>query len=203
MCVRLSSDGIHFAIVRGADPAQHPTPDDLALLLDRANGQPPEAASPTGPKWEEEETRSMRFLRQLAADDAPATVSATRKLRTHWEKLGGSGTAPARSPPVRSSCWVSQERRAAHLAAAALRRQRARRHSGGRVRPHGEPQPFTDRALRAELLNRVNGMEGVSLSEGKLKLRPGFRLSVLQDESNTERLFAALAWFPDCWARRD
>ncbi|EST27047.1 hypothetical protein M877_17395 [Streptomyces niveus NCIMB 11891] len=46
-------------------------------------------------------------------------------------------------------------------------------------------------------------MEGVSLSEGKLKLRPGFRLSVLQDESNTERLFAALAWFPDCWARRD
>ncbi|MFJ1896723.1 hypothetical protein [Streptomyces sp. NPDC088115] len=54
-----------------------------------------------------------------------------------------------------------------------------------------------------ELLNRLNAMEGVSLPEGKLELRPSIPLSVLEDDANRERLYATLAWFRDRWEERD
>ncbi|MEU6524969.1 hypothetical protein ABZ892_19665 [Streptomyces sp. NPDC046924] len=40
-------------------------------------------------------------------------------------------------------------------------------------------EPFTDRALRAELLTRLNALDGVDLPEGRLELRPNIRLSLL------------------------
>ncbi|MFC4033871.1 hypothetical protein ACFO3J_20650 [Streptomyces polygonati] len=64
-------------------------------------------------------------------------------------------------------------------------------------------EPFVDRARRMELLNRLNEMECVSLPEGKLELRPSFRLSVLEDDTNRERLYATLSWFRDCWEARN
>ncbi|MGW5254174.1 hypothetical protein ACWERW_14330 [Streptomyces sp. NPDC004012] len=63
--------------------------DDLALLLDSAEGKPLEVDSPAGPELQEKETRAARFLRRLAVTADLATVSAIRGLLTLWEKLGG------------------------------------------------------------------------------------------------------------------
>ncbi|MEK8145139.1 hypothetical protein NKH18_38345 [Streptomyces sp. M10(2022)] len=60
-------------------------------------------------------------------------------------------------------------------------------------------EPFTERSLRAELLDRLNRMEGVALSQGKLDLRPTFRLAVLEDARNRELLLETLGWFRDRW----
>ncbi|WP_243761116.1 hypothetical protein [Streptomyces sp. YIM 98790] len=64
-------------------------------------------------------------------------------------------------------------------------------------------RPFTDRAQRAELLRRLNELEGVDIPEGKLELRPGFRLSVLEKDRNHELLVETLTWFRDRWESRD
>lgn len=63
--------------------------------------------------------------------------------------------------------------------------------------------PFTDRALRAELLRRLNELEGVDIPEGKLELRPSFRLSLLEKDHNRKLLTETLAWFRDHWESRD
>jgi hypothetical protein len=64
-------------------------------------------------------------------------------------------------------------------------------------------EPFTDRALRAELLTRLNELEGVDIPEGKLELRPGFRLAVLEEDRNRELLCETLDWFRKCWENRE
>lgn len=202
---RLSADGIHFTITGAADPAQRLTVDDLALLLDSADGQPTETASPSGPERQGQETRAARFLRQLSADDAPATVSAIRELLTQWEKLGGWIGYGAGE--VTTSAFLMLGRSGAPgqgIWPLTLYPGSGRGGTAEVVFAHmANREPFTDRALRAELLNRLNEMEEVSIPEGKLELRPSFRLSVLEDDRNRERLFATLAWFRDCWERRD
>ncbi|WP_234365122.1 hypothetical protein [Streptomyces sp. RTd22] len=59
--------------------------------------------------------------------------------------------------------------------------------------------PFTDRALRAELLRRRNELEDIDLPEGKLELRPSFRLSLPEKDHNLKLLVDSLAWFRDRW----
>jgi hypothetical protein len=58
-------------------------------------------------------------------------------------------------------------------------------------------EPFTDVNLRDALRRRLNELDGVSIPEGKLGLRPSFPLTVLVDEENHKQLFATLAWFWD------
>ncbi|WP_234425468.1 hypothetical protein [Streptomyces kebangsaanensis] len=62
--------------------------------------------------------------------------------------------------------------------------------------------PFTDRALRAELLTRLNALDGVDIPEGKLELRPNIRLSLLEKNRNRELLAETLTWFRDRWESR-
>lgn len=64
-------------------------------------------------------------------------------------------------------------------------------------------EPFTDRALRAEFLGRLNDLDGIDIREGKLELRPNVRLSLLENDRNRELLAGALAWFRDRWESRD
>jgi len=59
--------------------------------------------------------------------------------------------------------------------------------------------PFTDRALRSELLARRTELGGADIPEGKLELRPDIRLSLLEKDSNVEVLAETLAWFRDRW----
>ncbi|MER5848709.1 hypothetical protein ABT126_17035 [Streptomyces sp. NPDC002012] len=64
-------------------------------------------------------------------------------------------------------------------------------------------EPFTDRGLRVELLRRLNELKGVDIPEGKLELRPNFRLSLLEGDDNRELLAETLAWFRHCWDTGD
>ncbi|WP_406501016.1 hypothetical protein OHA04_10150 [Streptomyces sp. NBC_01590] len=64
-------------------------------------------------------------------------------------------------------------------------------------------EPFTDRALRSEFLRQLNALEGVDIPEGKLELRPNFRLSLLEKDQNRDLLAETLAWFRDRWQSRD
>ncbi|WP_406501012.1 hypothetical protein OHA04_10000 [Streptomyces sp. NBC_01590] len=64
-------------------------------------------------------------------------------------------------------------------------------------------EPFIDRVLRAEFLRRLNDMEGVDIPEGKLELRPNFRLSLLERDHNRKLLTETLVWFRDRWGNRD
>lgn len=63
-------------------------------------------------------------------------------------------------------------------------------------------EPFTDRALRAEFLARLNALDGVDIPQGKLELRPNIRLSLLEKDRNRELLTETLTWFRDRWEGR-
>lgn len=204
---RLTADGIRFTVNGAADPTQRKSADDLALLItdsDDVQADDEDTAQRTV-RGQSEETRADRFFRQLATDDSPETVDAVRALLTGWEKLGG---------------WVShgagQAITSAHLMlgeAGAPGRgiwPLTLYPGGGRggtaevVFQHlAAREPFTDRGLRTELLRRLNEMKGVDIPEGKLELRPSFRLSVLEDSRNRELLAETLAWFRGRWEARD
>ncbi|KAF0650798.1 MULTISPECIES: GmrSD restriction endonuclease domain-containing protein [Streptomyces] len=205
---RLAGDGVRFTATGAADPAQRLTADDLAALLagtddDRTDGEDPAwdgtAAQPPG-----EETRAQRFFRQLAADDSPGTVEAVRALFTHWEELGG---------------WIGHG--AGHVTTSAYLMLGEAGGPGRGIWPMtlypgagrggtaevvfqymAVREPFTDRALRAGLLARLNALEGVDIPEGKLELRPNIRLSLVAQEGNRKLLAETLTWFRDRWVAR-
>ncbi|MFE1763339.1 DUF262 domain-containing protein [Streptomyces angustmyceticus] len=207
---RLAADGIHFTATGAADPAQRLVSDDLTQLLAGAEDAEDEQLGVAktvggGAGQRGEETRAARFFRQLAADDSDETVAAVRELLTEWEKYGG---------------WVGHG--AGEVATSAFLMLGKAGGPGSGIWPltlypgsgrggvaevvfqHlANREPFVDRALRAELLERMNQLEGVAIPEGKLELRPSFRLSLLEDERNRELLCEALAWFRERWEGRE
>ncbi|MGA5383501.1 GmrSD restriction endonuclease domain-containing protein [Streptomyces pseudogriseolus] len=205
---RLTADGIRFTASGAADPVQRLTADELASLLagtddDRADGedtaQHETAAAP------EAETRAERFFRQLAADDSAETVEAVRAVFTHWESLGG---------------WIGHG--AGHVTTSAYLMLGEAGAPGRGIWPMtlypgagrggtaevvfqymAAREPFTDRALRAEFLTRLNALDGVDIPDGKLELRPNIRLSLFEKDSNRTLLLEALTWFRDRWDSRN
>ncbi|QNP65436.1 GmrSD restriction endonuclease domain-containing protein [Streptomyces genisteinicus] len=201
---RLAADGIAFTAAGAADPAQRLSADDLARLLADPDEEGDEDASAAG-TGDGEETRAARFRRQLAADDSPATVAAVEELLASWEALGG---------------WIGhgagQTTTSAYLMLGAaglpgkgiwpltLYPGSGRGGTAEVVFQYlASRRPFTDRALRAELLARLNTMDGVDIPEGKLDLRPAFRLEILDDPRNRALLTETLAWFRDRWETRE
>ncbi len=57
--------------------------------------------------------------------------------------------------------------------------------------------PFDDAALRNELRRRLNTVEGITLPESKLGLRPSFPLDVLADAERRSAVLEVLRWFID------
>jgi hypothetical protein len=55
--------------------------------------------------------------------------------------------------------------------------------------------PFDSEDKRRELLDRLNGIAGVSLPDEAINRRPGIPLSVLRDESALMQFTAAFDWF--------
>ncbi|MGV9558841.1 GmrSD restriction endonuclease domain-containing protein [Streptomyces sp. NPDC003522] len=204
---RLAADGVRFTATGAADPAQRLTADDLAALLadtddDQADDE--DTAQDGTAETPGEETRAERFFRQLAAGDSPETVEAVRALFTHWEALGG---------------WIGHG--AGHVTTSAYLMLGKAGGPGHGIWPMtlypgtgrggtaevvfqymAAREPFTDRALRAELLTRLNTLDGVDLPEGKLELRPNIRLSLLEKDRNRELLAETLMWFRDRWENR-
>jgi alkylated DNA nucleotide flippase Atl1 len=207
---RLIADGVRFTVNGAADPAQRLTADDLAVLIAEDDGQADDedgedTAQRTPGGGNGEETRADRFFRQLSADDSPETVEAVRSLLTRWEELGG---------------WIGHG--AGQVTTSAYLMLGAAGAPGRGIWPltiypgtgrggtvevvfqHlAAREPFTDRALRVALLGRLNEIEGVDIPEGKLELRPSFRLSVLEKDRNRELLAETLTWFRDRWEKRE
>ncbi|GAA4702116.1 GmrSD restriction endonuclease domain-containing protein [Streptomyces youssoufiensis] len=204
---RLTADGIRFTVNGAADPTQRKSADDLALLItdsDDVEADDEDTAQRTV-RGQSEESRADRFFRQLATDDSPETVDAVRALFTGWEKLGGWVSHGA-GQAITSAYLMLGEAGAPGRGIWPLTLYPG----GGRggtaevVFQHlAAREPFTDRGLRAELLRRLNEMKGVDIPEGKLELRPSFRLSVLEDSRNRELLAETLAWFRGRWEARD
>jgi uncharacterized protein with ParB-like and HNH nuclease domain/alkylated DNA nucleotide flippase Atl1 len=204
---QLAADGVRFTATGAADLAQRLTSDDLAALLagtddDRADGE--DTAQDGAAEAPGEETRAERFFRQLAADDSPETVEAVRALFAHWQGLGG---------------WIGHG--AGHVITSAYLMLGEVGGPGRGIWPMtlypgagrggtaevvfqylAAREPFTDRALRAELLSRLNALDGVDVPEGKLELRPNIRLSLLEKDRNRELLTETLTWFRDRWEGR-
>jgi alkylated DNA nucleotide flippase Atl1 len=203
---RLTADGIRFTVTGSADPVQRLTADDLALLVaeddDRTESEDTAQRTPGGSQGEE--TRADRFFRQLAADDSPETVEAVRALFARWEKLGG-WIGHGAGQVMTSAFLMLGEAGAPGRGIWPLTLYPG----GGRggtaevvFQYLAAREPFTDRALRFELLSRLNELEGVDIPEGKLELRPNFRLSVLEKDRNRELLSETLAWFRKRWEER-
>ncbi|MEV7402672.1 DUF262 domain-containing protein [Streptomyces sp. NPDC091267] len=203
---RLSADGIRFTVHGAADPAQRLTADELALLAaedgDLATGEDGAQHTPAGPG---EVTRADRFFHQLAADDSPETVEAVRAIFARWEELGG-WIGHGAGQVTTSAFLMLGEAGAPGRGIWPLTLYPG----GGRggtaeiVFQHlAAREPFTDRGLRADFLGRLNALEGVDVPEGKLNLRPNFRLSLLEKDHNHALLIEALAWFQERWESRD
>ncbi|MET7688375.1 DUF262 domain-containing protein [Streptomyces sp. NPDC005483] len=202
---RLTADGIRFTVTGSADPVQRLTADDLALLVAEDDDRESEDTAQRTPGGSQgEETRADRFFRQLAADDSPETVEAVRALFARWEKLGG-WIGHGAGQVMTSAFLMLGEAGAPGRGIWPLTLYPG----GGRggtaevvFQYLAAREPFTDRALRAELLSRLNELEGVDIPEGKLELRPNFRLSVLEKDRNRELLAETLAWFRGRWEER-
>ncbi|WP_234021757.1 hypothetical protein [Streptomyces sp. 351MFTsu5.1] len=203
---RLTADGIRFTVAGSADPVQRLTADDLALLVaeddDRTEGEDPAQRTPSSSQGEE--TRSDRFFRQLTADDSPETVEAVRALFAHWEKLGG-WIGHGAGQVTTSAFLMLGEAGAPGRGIWPMTLYPG----GGRggtaevvFQYMAAREPFTDRALRTELLTRLNELEGVDIPEGKLDLRPNIRLSVLEKNHNRELFSETLTWFRARWEER-
>ena len=77
----------------------------------------------------------------------------------------------------------------------------------GRIRTDGEvavyfdrmarKAPFSDEALRLELLQRLNRIDGINLPEAKLEKRPRFELRVLEKPEAMGEFKATLLWWLD------
>ncbi|MDH6570756.1 alkylated DNA nucleotide flippase Atl1 [Streptomyces sp. SAI-117] len=202
----LSADGIRFTVTGAADPVQRLTADDLALLVtegdDRTEDEDTAQRTPGGRQGEE--TRADRFFRQLAADDSPETVEAVRTLLARWEKLGGWIGHGAGQVTTSAFLMLGEAGLPGRgIWPLTLYPGGGRGGTAEVVFQHlAAREPFTERALRAELLTRLNELEGVDIPEGKLELRPNFRLSVLEKDRNRELLAEALAWFRGRWEER-
>jgi alkylated DNA nucleotide flippase Atl1 len=204
---RLTADGVRFTSSGAADPAQRLTADDLAALLagtddDETDGE--DSAQDGTVEAPGEETRAERFFRQLTADDSPETVDAVRALFAHWEGLGGwIGHGAGR---VTTSAFLMLGEAGGPgrgIWPMTLYPGTGRGGTAEVVFQYlAAREPFTDRALRAELLTRLNALDGVDIPEGKLELRPNIRLSLLEKDRNRELLTETLTWFRDRWEGR-
>ncbi|MEV8287479.1 GmrSD restriction endonuclease domain-containing protein [Streptomyces niveus] len=204
---RLTADGVRFTIHGAADPAQRLTADELASLVagvddDQADG---EGSAQRTAESQGEETRADRFFRQLAADDSAETVETVRALFAHWENLGG---------------WIGHG--TGHVTTSAFLMLGEAGAPGRGIWPMTlypgggrggtaevvfqyltAREPFAERTLREELLGRLNELDGIDIPKGKLELRPNFRLSLLEKDSNRELIAETLTWFRDRWENRD
>ncbi|UGY90760.1 GmrSD restriction endonuclease domain-containing protein [Streptomyces gobiensis] len=197
----LASECVEFTESGSAHPEQRLSTEELAALLglqgdDRQGqaaprGEADSAVASVQERWE-------RFFHQLAADDTEAVVAAVRELLDFWENEAGGGFSIGSGKTYAGASLLLDRRDAPDIWPVTVYPGTGR---GGVVEVAFQyltsREPFTDDALRDELRRRFNGMTGVEIPQGKLTLRPSFRLSILTDEGNQQALREALLWFRD------
>lgn len=198
----LAAEGVRFTAAGAALASQRLSTEDLAELLqpqeDTNGGEPDRPATPgstAGAAAASAPERWERFHRQLAADDTQPVVAAVRLLLDFWGQEGG-GFSIGSGRSYAGAALVLERHGATPVRPVTLYPGTGR---GGVVEVGFQhlaaTEPFTDDALRDELRRRLNRMDGVEIPEGKLTLRPSFRLSLLADERNQQLLREALLWF--------
>ncbi|WP_404816547.1 DUF262 domain-containing protein [Streptomyces thermolineatus] len=184
----LEREGVPFDEAGRAHRSRRLTAADLASLLgkdlpqDNPNDPLPDAENAAAAK---------RFEAQLKENQPEAADGVLAALR-FWEQQGGYRTYGRHAE---TSCFPVLD-------------------AGTPTRPHTlwpfglypvsgtvevvfqylkDRSPFDDTALRRELLQRLNAIDGIELAEAKLELRPSFPLQVFA--AHSEELCAVLEWF--------
>ena len=179
----LRSEGVTFDSQGVADPEQRVNASELALLsgfeVDSEVDDLLFAASVD---------KESTFWLQVAEHQSEAVRRVLARLMTTWRHLGGEflfGDANE------TSCFV-------------LCRANERRAWPFTIYPTGRVEvvfqhmmrrpPFDAVELRREFHERLTSIDGLAL-EARLDARPGFDLSLIENESVLDPLIEALAWF--------
>jgi alkylated DNA nucleotide flippase Atl1 len=156
--------------------------DDVPELLDAAPGRAVNA--------------DLRhdFLDQLTAGQGHVVAGAVVEVLNAWVQLGGFLDYGIEQE---TSCFLM----------ARGKRDQGKNIWPATVYPSGKfevvfqhmsrRRPFDNLALREELRQRLNTIDGVDLPAAKINLRPGFALDVLATTSARANLIETLAWFHD------
>jgi alkylated DNA nucleotide flippase Atl1 len=185
----LQSEGIPFDSWGRAGQEHRLTAVDLARLM----GLDVDDELPSPPSDEPVSERHRRFLAQLDDSQDAHTAEGVRTLLERWRRLGGSlsfGAAEETScfTTLHGPAWSSHG-----IWPLAI----YPRYGGVEVvfQHLARRPPFADPALRRELRDRLNAIDGIDLPESKLALRPSFPLAVLATPSAVDQVGGILEWF--------
>lgn len=181
----LAEEGVVFDDKLRAAPAQKLVAGELVQMIGGA-------ALPDSSQFLDSDVEESAFAEQLAEANPAATVHGVLQVLHEWGSSGGD-FAYGRGQEVSCSLMMARTGEAASIWPLAL----YPRHSSAEVvfqwlrdRP-----PFDDRALREELRQRLNAVEGISIGADRLDSRPSFALDLLADQGRRARVLDALKWF--------
>lgn len=185
----LEAEGVIFDELGRASENQRFRAADLAHLLgfDIPDDRPPTVVDDIDAE------AYARFVQQLVAAQDAETVAGVCAVVAAWRELGGVAVLGTASE---TTCFTV--RRPPYLDASGIWPLAIYPQYGGAevVFQHlSRRPPFDDPALRRELFDRLNAIDGIDLPEAKLALRPSFRLDVLADKQAVQDLTAVLEWF--------
>ena len=180
----LREEGVTFDGHGRANPSQRMSTTELAQLhgVELEEYVPGSGADGTGEE---------KFLAQFDELQPPSVSDGVRRLLSAWIELGGYLDF---GKGDETSCFLML--------------------AGSQTRPDVWPltlypsgrsevvfqhlarrAPFDDPALREQLRQRLNTVEGVDLPAAKIELRPSFPLAVLNSPVNRGQLLEHLKWF--------
>jgi hypothetical protein len=181
----LRAEGISISDGGTADPVQRLTSQDLFDLLNLGEEQ--------GAPGKDDGRRQGRFWEQIELAMDSDEVSRLKAVLDAWV-LGGGRLTYGKADQV--SCFLELQRPDAPITWPIV----VYPHPGGArievVFQHlAKRPPFVDAALRNEFRERLNRLDGVSIPEAKLMLRPNFPFSVIDSDGQVDLLIVALSWF--------
>jgi alkylated DNA nucleotide flippase Atl1 len=183
----LRDEGVTFDENGRANPNQRVNAAELAQLGKIEPDDITLGRSPTA-----DGQRGEKFFAQLSEFQQPAIVDGVQSLIASWKELGGFLDF---GYGEETSCFLMS----ANLSGARPDIWPLTIYPAGRcevVFQHlARRAPFDDPQLRAQLLERLNTVDGIDLSRAKLELRPSFGLGVLLSQPNRKALVEQLAWF--------
>jgi alkylated DNA nucleotide flippase Atl1 len=185
----LVAEGVPFDAWGRAGQERRLTAVDLARLM----GFDVADELPGAPSDEPVSDRHQRFLTQLDDSQDHNTAEGVRALLDRWRRAGGSlsfGAAEETScfTTLHGPAWSNHG-----IWPLAI----YPRYGGAEVvfQHLARRPPFDDPALRRELRDRLNSVDGIDLPESKLALRPSFPLTVLSTTTAVEQISGILEWF--------
>lgn len=187
----LEAEGVPFDEAGRARRSHRLTTADLAALTGHdLDEETAPAASESDA--EQQSVAAVRFETQLRSNQTTETVDGVLSVLRFWEQQGGSlaygrasetscfPTAQLDGTPGIRTTWPLAIYPVSGTVEVVFQYLKRR-------------SPFDDEPLRRELLDRLNGIDGIGLAEAKLDLRPSFPLEIFAEHS--DGLCSVLEWF--------